>query len=142
MHDRGHANVLIAGRTGVGKSTLINGVFHGDFATTGQGRPVTTETREYTKLGVPLSLFDSRGLELAEFDKILAELRSFVSERRQQKDVSEHIHVAWVCIAEDLLCARHVVDGIGRHEFEGHRAGVPEALQAMAISSRLAMDPA
>jgi hypothetical protein len=40
------------------------------------------------------------------------------------------------------LCARHVVDGVRRHEFEGHRAGVPEARQAMAISSRLAVTPA
>ncbi len=28
--ERGHTNVLIAGRTGVGKSTLINSVFEGD----------------------------------------------------------------------------------------------------------------
>jgi predicted GTPase len=37
--------VLIAGRTGVGKSTLINAVFAGNMATTGQGRPITTCTR-------------------------------------------------------------------------------------------------
>lgn len=34
-------NVLIAGGTGVGKSTLINSVFHGRMAATGQGKPVT-----------------------------------------------------------------------------------------------------
>ena len=33
--ERGHANVLIAGRTGVGKSTLINSIFQGNLATTG-----------------------------------------------------------------------------------------------------------
>jgi len=41
----GVCNVLIAGRTGVGKSTLINSVFHGRMAATGQGKPVTTTAR-------------------------------------------------------------------------------------------------
>jgi predicted GTPase len=46
MRERGHANILLAGRTGVGKSTLVNSVFQGQFATTGHGRPVTSSTRE------------------------------------------------------------------------------------------------
>ncbi len=44
MRERGHGNVLIAGRTGVGKSTLINAMFQGNIAETGQGRPVTQQT--------------------------------------------------------------------------------------------------
>ena len=36
-HETGTVNVLIAGRTGVGKSTLINEVFQGRLAETGQG---------------------------------------------------------------------------------------------------------
>ena len=48
LRERGHVNILIAGRTGVGKSTLINAVFQGNLATTGQGKPVTQETREIT----------------------------------------------------------------------------------------------
>ena len=32
MRDRGRLNVLIAGRTGVGKSTLVNAVFQGRLA--------------------------------------------------------------------------------------------------------------
>lgn len=100
--ERGHANVLIAGRTGVGKSTLINSVFQGDFATTGQGRPVTKHTREITKEGVPLSVFDTRGLEMADFASTLEPLESLISERRKDPDPNKHIHVAWVCIAEDL----------------------------------------
>ncbi len=101
FRERGHANVLIAGRTGVGKSTLINSVFHGDLATTGQGRPVTQNTREITKEGEPLSIFDTRGLEMADFSGTLDSLKSFVSERHADPDPTKHIHVAWVCIAED-----------------------------------------
>jgi len=99
--ERGHVNVLVTGRTGVGKSTLINSVFQGNFATTGQGRPVTQNTREIKKEGVPLSIFDTRGLEMADFSETLEALKTFVSERSRNLDSNQHIHVAWVCIAED-----------------------------------------
>ncbi len=99
--ERGRINILIAGRTGVGKSTLINAVFQGQLAETGQGRPVTRDTREITKAGVPASLWDTRGLEMAAFRETIAELEQLVAERRQERDPNQHIHVAWLCIHED-----------------------------------------
>jgi uncharacterized protein (DUF697 family)/predicted GTPase len=102
LRERGRANVLIAGRTGVGKSTLVNSIFQGNLATTGQGRPVTTHTREIIKEGIPLSIFDTRGLEMADFPAALRTLRDFLAERRGDRDPNKHIHVAWVCISEDL----------------------------------------
>jgi len=62
----GMFNILIVGRSGTGKSTLVNEIFEGDFATTGPSEPVTMETRKYTKKGVPLPIYDTRGLELKE----------------------------------------------------------------------------
>lgn len=100
--ERGHINILIAGRTGVGKSTLINAIFQGNLATTGQGRPVTQNTKEFTKEDIPLSIFDTRGLEMADFSQTINALRSFVSEHSRYTDPKKHIHVAWICIAEDL----------------------------------------
>ena len=70
----GTVNVLIAGRTGVGKSTLINEIFQGRLAATGQGEPVTQETRRLTKKGLPLAIYDTRGLELKEYQQIIDEL--------------------------------------------------------------------
>jgi uncharacterized protein (DUF697 family) len=102
LRERGHVNVLIAGRTGVGKSTLVNAVFQGDFATTGQGRPVTMQTREITKVDVPLSIFDTRGLEMVAYAAALKALTSFVEERQRESDPNRHIHVAWVCVEEDM----------------------------------------
>lgn len=101
LRERGHVNVLITGRTGVGKSTLINSVFQGNFATTGQGRPVTQNTREIKKEGIPLSIFDAHGLEMADFSDTLDALKSLINQRSRNADLNQHIHVAWICIAED-----------------------------------------
>lgn len=98
--DRGQVNILIAGKTGVGKSTLINEVFQGSFATTGQGRPVTQTTREIKKDGVPLSLYDTRGLELKEYAETFKELEDFVKNKNNDSNPMNHIHMAWICIDE------------------------------------------
>lgn len=102
LRERGHINIFIAGRTGVGKSMLINAIFQGNLATTGQGRPVTTHTREFRKEDLPISIFDTRGLEMADFSKTLNDLHQFVNERSRDVDPNKHIHVAWICIAKDL----------------------------------------
>lgn len=101
LQGRGRANIVVAGRTGVGKSTLVNAVFQGNLATTGQGKPVTLGTREITKEGVPVSIFDTRGLELNDFEATLDAVESLIEERRKEPDPSRHIHLAWICVAED-----------------------------------------
>lgn len=97
----GHANVLIAGKTGVGKSTLVNSVFQGNLATTGVGRPVTPNTREYSKEGIPLTIIDTKGIEAADYENTRALLEKALKERNESDDVSKHVHVAWLCISED-----------------------------------------
>ncbi|GLB49307.1 YcjF family protein [Neptunitalea lumnitzerae] len=98
--ETGNINILIAGKTGVGKSTLINAVFQGNYATTGQGKPVTKSTREIKKEGIPLTLFDTRGMEVSEFETTYSQLEELVKERSKRKNPDEHIHAAWVCIDE------------------------------------------
>jgi uncharacterized protein (DUF697 family) len=100
MKDRGKVNILIAGKTGVGKSTLINAVFQGNFANTGYGQPVTKETRKISKEGIPLTLYDTRGIELKDFDETFCELENLVNQKNKDSDPMEHIHIAWICIDE------------------------------------------
>ena len=120
----GRFNVLIAGRTGVGKSTLINEVFQGKLAATGQGRPVTRETRERTRKGVPLAIYDTRGLELKEYREIIDELVKFVAARNRDADANRHIHVAWVCVSE-----APAVGGIHAGARRGHQGALGSGVQ-------------
>jgi uncharacterized protein (DUF697 family)/GTP-binding protein EngB required for normal cell division len=105
---RGRVTIVIAGRSGVGKSTLINAIFHGRIAETGQGRPVTQEAREYTKEGIPASIIDTRGLEMASFRDTVKQLEELIRSRSREEDAARHVHVAWLCIGED---SRRVEDG-------------------------------
>lgn len=101
LHKLGKVNVLIAGRTGVGKSTLINSIFHGRMAATGQGKPVTQTTRRISKEGIPLSIWDTRGLEMSDFKKTLDELMGLVEQRAKETEAQDHIHATWLCVHED-----------------------------------------
>ncbi len=100
LRRRGRVNILIAGKSGVGKSTLINAVFQGQMAETGQGRPVTKSAREITKVDVPVTLIDTRGLELEHFKETVVELEQLITDRNGDPDPTRHIHLAWLCIAE------------------------------------------
>lgn len=59
-------NIIVAGKTGVGKSTLINAVFREKVTKIGIGKPVTDHMTRFTKKGVPLAIYDTRGFELGK----------------------------------------------------------------------------
>ncbi|GAA8294815.1 hypothetical protein HpKG83_06020 [Helicobacter pylori] len=53
-------NILLMGATGVGKSSLINGLFGQEFAKAGTGKPVTQHLEKYVNEGKGLILWDTR----------------------------------------------------------------------------------
>lgn len=94
----GRFNLAIFGKTGVGKSTLINAVFGEEVAPTGIGEPVTMEDHLYLHRAGFLGLLDTRGLEIGkDTDTLIAELGKYVK-RMREGELSEHIHVAWYCV--------------------------------------------
>jgi len=94
----GHANILISGQTGVGKSTLINAVFRVRLAAEGTGKPVTAHVQRHDVPGIPVTIFDTPGIELghAKNDVIREYRKTIVASRKGSPD--DVIHVAWYCI--------------------------------------------
>ncbi|WP_423189250.1 GTPase family protein [Alkalibacterium sp. f15] len=90
-------NILIAGKTGVGKSTLINNVFREKLADTGIGKPVTKHLRRITKEGIPIVLYDTRGLELEQKvqKQVMKEILELVENKKHTK---EALHAVYYCI--------------------------------------------
>ncbi len=95
----GKVNILIAGQTGVGKSSLINAIFGEDIAKVGVGRPVTTNIEWFSPPDLPVQLCDTRGLELKEFAETLAALEKEIAVRSEKGDPAERVHILWLCIS-------------------------------------------
>lgn len=73
----GRFNLAIFGKTGVGKSTLINVVFGDNVAKTGIGEPVTQDECLYFHKSGSFGLLDTRGLEIgADTETIIEDSRS------------------------------------------------------------------
>lgn len=96
--------ILVCGKTGVGKSTLINKVF---------GVEMTEESNNYaqgqhdinTAFESPnhpgLLIHDSRGWQ-AGSDHELDLIAKFLRHRAFQKDPAESLHVIWFCVDSDV----------------------------------------
>lgn len=93
-------NIIVIGKSGVGKSTLINSVFRGNFTETGLGRPITQKIRKIEKNGYPLAIYDTPGFELSssQQEAIKKEILSIINRGYTSNDINETIHCIWYCI--------------------------------------------
>lgn len=91
-------NILIAGGTGVGKSSLINHIFGNDTAVTGTGRPVTQHIDVYEREDVDVRIFDSKGYEIQvkENDEFLNTIANLAQATNTPENA---IHLVWYCIS-------------------------------------------
>lgn len=95
------ANIIIAGKSGVGKSTLINAAFREDLAQTGTGKPVTDEIKLIEKEGVPIKIYDTVGFELdrSAQKRAIKEIKKIIVEKASDDNPHNDIHAMWYCIA-------------------------------------------
>ena len=94
------ANIIVAGITGVGKSTLLNAVFGSEMAATGCGKPITKTIEEYHHEDIPIHIWDTVGLEL-DLEKTRESIRSIknvITAKAESKDPYDRIHAIWYCI--------------------------------------------
>src|SRR6201996_2301777 len=98
VEELGHANILITGQTGVGKSTLVNAIFRAELAEEGVGRPVTQRVQRHDAPGVPVTIFDTPGIELGDAkDAVIADFKSTIAASRRAA-AENFIHLAWYCV--------------------------------------------
>lgn len=94
------ANIMVAGITGTGKSTLINAVFSSELAETGKGRPVTSHIAEYESNDIPIRIWDTVGLEL-DSDKTkdsISSIKQTIADKADSNDQFDRVHAIWYCI--------------------------------------------
>lgn len=101
-------NLLVVGKSGVGKSTLINTVFGEEIVKTGVGKPVTNQINLVEKEGFPVRIYDTVGFEVNAFGFDIKEVvKSFKRNPIQQlikklqatETPDDDIHVAWYVIS-------------------------------------------
>jgi uncharacterized protein (DUF697 family)/GTP-binding protein EngB required for normal cell division len=129
----GRFNLAIFGKTGVGKSTLVNAIFGNDVAKTGIGEPVTTEENLYIHDTDFLSVLDTRGVEVGvDNDKIIRELSEYITSMRR-KPMSDQLHIAWYCVR---FGDRRFEDTEAEFVRQLHKLGLPVILVLTQVPMR------
>lgn len=92
--------ILVTGKTGVGKSTLINAMFREPVADVGSGFPVTQAIRKYENPDLPLILYDTRGFELdpESQSSIRDEILDLLRDKARARDPEDRLHLIWYCV--------------------------------------------
>lgn len=100
MKNMKKVNIMVIGKSGVGKSTLINSVFRGNLAEVGIGEHITDTIRRYTMPDYPLAIYDTPGFELsgAQQVKVRKEIYDTISKGYASKNEEEKVHCIWYCI--------------------------------------------
>jgi uncharacterized protein (DUF697 family) len=90
-------NVMLAGRVGVGKSTLVNAIFGERIAPTGVGSSITRSIQRYTRPNLPISVYDTPGIELGVDADLIA--RNYLAEiKKQMGDDDTRVHFCLYCV--------------------------------------------
>ena len=97
------ANIMVAGITGTGKSTLLNAIFGRDLAATGRGRPVTEHIDEYQGGDIPIHIWDTVSFELdsaktKESINAIRAIRQTIADKADSQDQFDRVHAIWYCI--------------------------------------------
>ncbi len=108
-YNRTHFNILLLGKTGVGKSTLINGIFNfseNEGAKTGEGKPITEGFEEFkSDKRKGLRIIDSKGIEFGEhnINVVFNSAKELIEKKAREGDPDKLIHCIWYCFKSNDL---------------------------------------
>ena len=94
----GHLNILLIGKSGVGKSTLINAILKEDKAKTQLGRPCTKCNEYYESENI--RLWDTQGIELKKeknSGNVLKEAEELIKKNNNLGNSDKYIHCVCYC---------------------------------------------
>lgn len=101
-------NLLIVGKSGIGKSTLINTVFGEEIVKTGVGKPVTEQISLIEQTDFPVRIYDTVGFEISslgfDFKEVVKTFKAnpvqkLIKKVQSTETQDDDIHVAWYVIS-------------------------------------------
>ena len=96
-----HLNLQIIGKTGVGKSTLVNAIFGEKVADVKKGEPCTMETKCYESEKYDfIRIYDTRGIEISkdfDIEKVFNETLRDIKEKCEKNEPDSLIHCLLYC---------------------------------------------
>ncbi|SFC55841.1 GTPase domain-containing protein [Butyrivibrio sp. YAB3001] len=106
-----NVNIVVMGKTGFGKSTLINAVLSEEVAATGTGHAITKKNEKYSKqvdlplgkknalVSCNLNMYDTVGLEIDNSitEQTLENIKEEIERTKQGLAVND-IYVVWFCV--------------------------------------------
>lgn len=93
-------NILLMGAAGVGKSSLINGLFGQEVAKAGAGKPITQHLEKYVDGEKGLILWDTKGIEAKDYQNTMESIKKEMEDSFKTQDKKEMIDVAYLCVKE------------------------------------------
>lgn len=95
-----HANGIIIGKTGVGKTILLNAYFKRPIDEgTGVGKSQTMRITPYN-CDDNFTIYDTRGIEMKEYKTTFNLAKNMIETSNASDDPEKHIHFMWYCLNE------------------------------------------
>lgn len=93
-------NILLMGAIGMGKSSLINGLFGQEVAKAGVGKSLTQHLEKYVDEEKGLILWDTKGIEAKDYQNTMESLKKEMEDSFKTLDEKRAIDVAYLCVKE------------------------------------------